>query len=280
MMAWAMPWNDHAGRFSPLKLATLLFALYPALWLLARWGLGDLGARPFTEAIYRSGDWAVRFVVFALAVTPARAVFNWPRVLLLRRMLGVTAALYAGLHLALYIADQKWNLFTVASEIVLRFYLTVGFVCLLGLTVLAWTSTDGWQKRLRQRWRQLHRLVYPLALLALFHYALQAKINAVNAVFWFGLFAWLMLWRLLPRPWQTRAAVLAALAPVAALLTGAMEVAWYGLATKVPAARVLQANMGFDPTSRPAAQVLLLGLAVVGVAALRRIRGRKSLHFL
>ena len=38
------------------------------------------------------------------------------------------AALYAGLHLLLYVADQKWNLWTVASEIVLRFYLTVGFV--------------------------------------------------------------------------------------------------------------------------------------------------------
>jgi sulfoxide reductase heme-binding subunit YedZ len=271
--AW-IPWTDHAGRFSPLKAAVFAVTLYPALWLLLRWGMADLGPRPFTEAIHRSGDWAVRFLVFALAVTPARAVFDWPRILQVRRMLGVAAALHAGLHLLLYVADQKWNLWTVGSEIVLRFYLTVGFVVVLGLAVLAITSTDGWQKRLRQRWKSLHRWAYALTALALFHYALQAKINASDAVFWFGLFAWLMLWRMLPRPRQGRLAVLAALAPMAALATAATEVAWYAFATKVPYGRVLQANLGFDPISRPASQVLVLGLAMVTVAALRRVKWR------
>ena len=86
------------------------------MWLLLRWGVGDLGPRPLTEAIHRSGDWAVRLLVLALAVTPARAVLDWPRVVLVRRMLGVAAAAYAGLHLLLYMADQKWDLVTVASD--------------------------------------------------------------------------------------------------------------------------------------------------------------------
>jgi methionine sulfoxide reductase heme-binding subunit len=267
-----MPWTDHAGRFSLLKAVVLAFTLYPAAWLVLRWGMADLGPRPLTETIHRSGDWAVRFLVFALAVTPARALLDWSRVMLVRRMLGVAAALYAGLHLVLYVADQKWNLWTVVTEIVLRFYLTVGFVTVVGLAVLAWTSTDGWQKRLRQRWKALHRWAYPLTGLALFHYALQAKINASDAVFWFGLFIWLMLWRALPRARQVQLGMLAALAPAAALVTAATEVAWYGLATKVPAGRVLQANLGFDPWGRPASQVLLLGLAVVALVALRRVR--------
>ena len=276
-----MPWTDHAGKLSHLKAACLLFCLYPALLLLARWQaggaivggaiVGGLGSRPITEAIHFSGDWTVRFLILALAVTPARAVLDWPRVLLLRRMLGVTAALYAGLHLTLYCADMKWDPGVVVSEIVLRFYLTIGFVTLLGLATLAWTSTDNWQKRLRQRWKTLHRWVYPLVGLALFHYALQAKINAVDAIFWFGVFIWLMLWRALKRPQQRRLAVLAALAPLAALATAATEIAWYGLATKVPVWRVFQANLAFDPTVRPAAQVLVLGLAVVALAALRRV---------
>ena len=133
-----IPWTDHAGRFSALKAAVLAFALYPALWLALRWGLADLGPRPLTEAIHRSGDWAVRFLVFSLAVTPARAVLDWPRILLVRRILGVAAAMYALLHLLLYVADQKWNLWTVASEIVLRFYLTVGFVVVLWLWCWLW----------------------------------------------------------------------------------------------------------------------------------------------
>ncbi len=271
-----MPWNDPAGKFSTLKAAALLLAICPALWLVGRWAVGDLGARPWTEAIHRSGDWSVRFLVFALAVTPARAVFDLPRVLLLRRMLGVTATLYALLHLVLYTADQKWKLFTIASEIVLRFYLTVGFVTLLGLAALAWTSTDGWQKRLRQRWKKLHRWAYALTGLAMFHYALQAKINAVDAIFWFALFTWLMLWRGLPRQHQGRLGSLAAMTAVAGVLTALVEVAWYGLATNVPVQRVLQANLGFDPTARPASQVIVFGLVVVGVAALLRIRRRTA----
>ena len=269
-----MPWKDPAGKFSALKAAGLLFTLYPALWLLGRWAVGDLGVRPLTEAIHRSGDWAVRFLVFALAVTAARAVFDFPRVLLLRRMLGVAAALYAALHLVLYVADQKWKLWNVVSEIALRFYLTVGFVTFLGLAVLAWTSTDGWQKRLRQRWKKLHRLAYPLGGLAMLHYALQAKINAVDAVFWFGLFAWLMLWRVLPRAHQVRLGSLVAMTAVAGLLTAVVEIGWYGLATNVPVQRVLQANLAFDPRVRPAAQIVVLGLLVVGLAALRRARKR------
>lgn len=266
-----MLWRDHAGRFSPLKTAALLAVLYPAALLLVRWGIGDLGARPITEAIHRTGDWSVRFLILALAVTPARAVLNWPRVLLLRRMLGVAAALYAALHLVLYVADQKWNLWTVGSEIALRFYLTIGFAALLALAALAVTSTDGWQKRLRQRWKKLHRLVFPAAALALFHYALQSKINVTDALLWVGAFVWLALWRALPRPWQTRLVVLVALAPVAALATAAIEIAWYGLATKVDPWRVATANLGFDLARRPASQVLALALLVVALAALRRV---------
>lgn len=269
-----MPWKDPAGKFSPLKAAVFLFALYPLLWLLGRWAVGDLGSRPITEAIHRSGDWSVRFLVFALAVTPARALYDFPRILLVRRTLGVAAALYAVLHLFLYVVDQKWNLWTVGSEIVRRFYLTIGFVALLGLVALAWTSTDGWQKRLRRGWKKLHRWAYALTVLAMFHYALQAKINAVNAVFWFGLFLWLMLWRALPRRYQGRLGVLVAMTVVAAVLTAAVEVGWYGLATTVPVQRVFQANLSFDPILRPASSVVVFGLVVAGLAALRRMRQR------
>jgi len=271
-----MPWKDHAGRFSLLKATTFLLTLYPALLLLGRWAAGDLGGRPYTEAIHRSGDWAVRFLILALAVTPMRAVLNWPRVVLLRRMLGVAAAAYAALHLLLYLGDQKWNLWIAASEIVLRFYLTIGFVALCVLVALAITSTDAWQRRLRQNWKRLHRWVFPAAALALFHYALQSKVNVTDALFWAGVFVWLMAWRYLPRTRQTNLAVLAVLAPLAALATAAIEVAWYGLATRVDPWRVAAANLDFAPDRRPASQVLVLAMAVVAVAALCRVRWRRA----
>ena len=69
------------------------------------------------EAIHNTGLWAIRFLMIALAVTPARAVFDRPRVILLRRMLGLTALAYAVAHFCLYIVDQHFSLVTVASEI-------------------------------------------------------------------------------------------------------------------------------------------------------------------
>lgn len=270
LKSFLTPWRDPAGRTSPLKLAVLALALYPAASLaIAAW-MHALGGRPITEATHVTGDWTIRFLMLTLAVTPARAVLNWPRVLILRRLLGVTSALYAGLHLGLYIYDQKGDLWVVASEIVLRFYLTVGFVALLGLAVLAVTSTDDWQRRLRGRWKQLHRLVFPVAGLGLFHYYMQSKANVGDAVFYSGLFFWLLLWRQLPRRWQPRSLALPVLAVGAAVLTAGAEALWYGLATRLSGWRVLAANLGPDP--RPAALVLLAGAAVLLLALVRKLR--------
>ena len=153
-------WRDYSGRVSWLKVAALAFALAPAAVPAAALQ-HDLGARPTIEAIHRAGDWTIRFMLLALAVTPARAVFDWRRVVQLRRMLGVTAACYIALHLTLFCLRPELEPADVASEIVLRFYLTIGFVALLTLLALAITSTDGWQKRLGRDWKRLHRLVYP-----------------------------------------------------------------------------------------------------------------------
>lgn len=269
------PWRDPAGRFSPLKAATLVLLALPAAAIVLQAEAGLLGGRPINEAIHQSGDWTVRLLLLSLAVTPGRAVLNWPRLPMLRRMIGVAAALYALLHLSLYAMDQNWNLGRVASEIVLRFYLTIGFLALLGLVALAVTSTDGWQKRLRQRWKKLHRLVFPIAGLALFHYFMQSKADVSSPVFYTGLFVWLLLWRAAPRRWQTRFALLPALAVLAALATAVVEALWYGLATRLPALRVLAANL--DPTLwRPAWQVALAGAAVLAVVGLRRLFGRRA----
>src|SRR3954468_2837422 len=84
--ALPLPWRDPAGRFSALKAATLLLILWPGAELGLRWAMHDLGGRPVTEVLHGLGDWAVRFLLLALAVTPARTVLDWPRVVLLRRM--------------------------------------------------------------------------------------------------------------------------------------------------------------------------------------------------
>jgi len=66
----------------------------------------------------------------------------------------------------------------VASEIVLRYYLTIGFTAWLGLAVLAATSNDAMVRRLGGlRWRNLHQLIYPIAVLGAIHYFMQSKLE-------------------------------------------------------------------------------------------------------
>jgi len=259
-------------------LATLAVLVLPGAVLLVRMVAHDLGARPITELTHVTGDWTVRFLLASLAVTPLRAVWDWGRVLLLRRMLGVGAAVYAVLHVLLYVVDQKFNLWVVGSEIVLRFYLTIGFVAFVAMMILAVTSTDGWQKRLGARWKRLHRLVFPLTLLALFHYVLQSKSDVTSAIFAVGVFVWLGLWRLVPRRWQGRPWLLVVLMLLAPVVTALVEGLWYGLATGVRASRVLWANLTFDLDIglRPSGNVLVLAGLVLAVAGIRRLWKRRG----
>lgn len=265
-----LPWLDRAGRLSALKLLCFLLVLAPGLYLAQGYARDALGAKPVTALIHATGEWAVRLLLATLAVSPLRRIADWPRLINLRRMLGLSALAYALAHLVLYVVDQNYDLTKVASEIALRVYLTVGFVALAGLVALGWTSTDGAIRRMGPAWHRLHRLAYPIAALGLLHYFLQSKIDVTDPVFWTGLFVLLMGWRLMhrlsapTRPWS-----LLLLALGSALLTALLEAAWYGLKSGVPAGLVLGANLDYSGPIRPAWWVLGVGLLLPLVNALR-----------
>jgi len=268
--AVSAPWRDRAGRLSGLKLATFLAALAPGLWLAGAYAADALGAKPITALLHGTGEWAVRFLLLSLAVTPLRRIANWPKLILVRRMLGLTALAYALIHLGLYVVDQNFVLTKVVSEIVSRIYLTIGFAALLGLVVLGVTSTDGMIRRLGKAWPRLHKGVYTLTVLGLVHYFLQAKIDVSDPVFWTGAFLLLMGWRALQaRRWPSNPLTLTLLAVGVALATAGLEAAWYGLASGIPAERVLQANLAFPAMIRPAWWVLALGLTLPALNAAR-----------
>ena len=270
-----MPWRDRHGRLLPIKAAVLALAFVPGLVNAFWWWAGELGGRPLTEMIHATGLWSVRFLLISLAITPFARMFDWSRLLLVRRMVGLTAMAYAILHLALYIADQKFKLLFVATEIVLRFYLTIGFVALLGLAALGVTSTDNAVRRLGRRWKQLHRLAYPIAVLGILHYFIQTKANVSEPVFVAGLYVWLMLWRPLPDAWKRPVATYAALAIVAGLATVGLEFAWYGIATSIDPFRVLLANQSIDFGLRPAHWVVVIGVTIATLVPLRRMTMRR-----
>lgn len=273
-----LPWNDRAGRFSPLKATVFILISLPMLWLIFRAVFLGLGARPITEAIHRVGDWTVYLLLITLVVTPARRLFNLPKLILVRRMLGIAALTYIVAHFLLYIVDAKFDLLFVGKEIILRFYLTIGFVALLGLAALGITSTDDMIKRMgTKRWNQLHRLIYYITPLAILHFFIQSKADVSQPVIMSGFFFWLVGYRIMTHyGYKDGFAPLLSLSVVATILTVVVEATWYELMTGIGGSRVLAANLGFDFGIRPAMWVFGAGIAVTLTAELsRRLRPGK-----
>ena len=273
LLALKAPWNERNGRFSAVKLVVFIALFAPAVWILFQLSQGWLFPKPVIELTHRTGDWAARLIMLSLLISPLRKMAQWPKAIILRRMVGVAAFAYALAHFSLYIIDQSFDLLHVASEIALRFYLTIGFVTLLGLGALAATSTDAMIKRLgAQKWNRLHNLVYAIAALGLLHYYIQAKKDVTQPVLLSGLYFLLMLYRLfLKRGAPLWAAVVgaAALAPVISALA---EAGWYALVRHIDFWEVLSAN--FDPELDFSASfyVAMVGIVFVAVYGVRNFK--------
>lgn len=256
------PWQDRAGRLSTLRAVVFALLMAPAGWVAGEAALGLLGPEPWKAALREIGLWTIRLLLLTLAVTPVGKLLAAPRILALRRLFGLVTLAYAVLHLVLYAGHENFGLWKVASEIVLRVYLTIGFVALLGLAALGWTSTDGWIRALGPRWKRLHWLVFPVAALGVLHFYMQSKLVVWEAVLAAGFLVWLLAWRALPAGWRGRLPVLLALAPLTALAAAGLEYAWFSLATNLPAERILLANLDVGFGLRPAVWAGVVALAV------------------
>ena len=175
------PWL--AGRFA--KPVVFLMALLPFGWLVFAAAFDRLGANP-AEALERStGDWTLRMLCVVLAVTPLRTVFALTSLARFRRMLGLFVYFYAMLHLV--------------ADIVKRPFILVGFLAVLLLTPLAFTSFNAAIRFLGgRRWQLLHRTVYAIAALALLHFFWMraAKQNFAEVAVYAVVLGSLLGWRL------------------------------------------------------------------------------------
>jgi sulfoxide reductase heme-binding subunit YedZ len=268
------PWLDRAGRLSLLKTVVFVALFAPGAAAAVDLADGAFMAEPAKQVVHALGLWAVRLILLSLLVTPAMQIFRLPKLLLVRRMIGVAAFTYAFAHLVAYVAMENFDLAKVASEIWLRFYLTIGFVALLMLTALAATSTDAMIRRMgARRWQLLHRLVYVIGVLALVHYFIQAKLVVTEPTIFTGLFLWLMAYRFIM--WRSGARVVAqpaallGLALAASALTMGGEALGYTLLTPVDGMKVFQANFTFIAGIRPGWYVLMVGVAIALAAVVR-----------
>ena len=241
-------WRDRRGQISPLRIAALALLMLPLA--LAAWNAEAIaaGARPVNDLIHRAGFWALMLLLITLAITPLRRISRFGQLIDIRRMLGVGAFCYAALHISLYVVDQMFDLGKVASEIVHRVYLVIGFTALTGLAVLAMTSTDGMVRRLGgSRWQSLHQIVYVIGFLALIHYFQQTKADVSAPTLVAGLFAWLMCYRIVVRRirGELSSAGIAVLSVVVAALTLLAQSIGVALVFHVSPLTVLQTAFTF-----------------------------------
>lgn len=191
------------------KPAVFLLCLLPLASLVLRAfdrGGASLGANPIETIQDTLGQWGLRLLLITLAVTPLRDWFNAPWLVMLRRMLGLFAFFYVLLHfLTWLILDQGLFWPGILPDIAKRPFITIGMLALLLLIPLAVTSTNSMMRRLGKRWKTLHRSIYLIVLLGVWHYYWQVKADIREPLIYLGIAVVLLGWRM----WKRRSQLIA-----------------------------------------------------------------------
>ncbi len=179
----------------------LIFTLLalPAVWLgYAVYGEAlqpgsVLGADPAAALVDYLGQWSIRMLLIALAITPLRKLTGWTWLARSRRMAGLFAFSYLGLHACAYVVLLAGlDPMVLLQDLTERPYIIVGSLALVLLVPLAVTSTRGWQRRLRGSWVKLHKLVFPAVGLGLLHLFWLTKDGYAELVVYVALFSLLL----------------------------------------------------------------------------------------
>ena len=178
-------------------------SLLPALLLVYGTLTGTLGVNPAETLQNETGEWAMRFLLASLAVTPVRRLTGWNVVIQYRRMLGLFAFFYATLHLLTYWSlDLGFAIGDFAADVLRRPFIALGLAAFLLMLPLALTSTRGWIRRLGRTWARLHRLAYVAAIAAMIHFVLKVKVFTGDPVAYAAVLTALLAFRIV---WAVRA---------------------------------------------------------------------------
>jgi sulfoxide reductase heme-binding subunit YedZ len=183
-----------------LKLLLFFVCLVPlAILVMQAFGVAGmgLGANPVEELIHRFGLWGLRFLLITLAISPLRNLTGWNWLIRLRRMFGLFSFFYILMHFLAYSGiDQRFDLAAILEDVVKRPFITIGFTAFLLLIPLAVTSTNAMMRRLGRRWQKLHRLVYLVAILGVWHFYWQVKLDTLEPLIYIVILAVLLGYRL------------------------------------------------------------------------------------
>lgn len=183
-----------------LKALVFIGSAIPVVLLLAGVaGLAgqSLGPNPIREMLHVTGKTSLNMLMITLMVTPARVATGWVALQAVRRTLGLFAFAYALLHFLIYaVLELDLDFSDLGREIARRPFIIVGMVALLALIPLAVTSTNKMMRKLGRRWQTVHRLIYPISILGVWHYYWQVKADIREPLIYAGLLAALLGYRL------------------------------------------------------------------------------------
>ncbi|MBM3565575.1 MAG: sulfoxide reductase heme-binding subunit YedZ [Alphaproteobacteria bacterium] len=203
--AWILPSSTDppsriANRIVNRIAKPLVFAacLLPLAWLAQRGLTSGFGAHPQEYVNRFLGDWALRFLLIALAVTPVREAFGLAALARFRRMIGLYAFFYVCLHVLSYVvATHFFDWAEILKDILKRNYITVGMAVFLMLIPLAATSTAAMVKRIgAARWKTLHRLAYAAGIGGVVHFYMMVKADVREPLLYGAILALLLGWRI------------------------------------------------------------------------------------
>jgi sulfoxide reductase heme-binding subunit YedZ len=160
-----------------VRMFCVALSCFPLLYLIFKGANQDLTANPIEYVSQFTGWWSLTFLIITLSITPARKIFNQPRLFPLRRTFGLVTFSYASLHMAMWaFVDQLLDVEAIFQDVTQRPFIYLGVGAYIGLTILALTSRWSIRRRIGERsWELLHRGIYVVSLLAASHFFILVK---------------------------------------------------------------------------------------------------------
>lgn len=144
-------------------------------WLFYLGLTGGLGVEPIEALEHAYGEFALKLLLAGLAVTPLRQLLG-VNLIGWRRAIGVLGFFFVLAHFLVWAVLDVQRLSAIWADIIERPYVTIGMAGFLALIPLAITSNNYMVRKLGPiRWRKLHKLAYPAAVLGAVHYVWLAK---------------------------------------------------------------------------------------------------------
>ena len=179
-----------------LKPGFFILSLVPLILILYKIVFNQLGPEPIKEITHHTGEWALLFIVFTLAMSPLKKITNLNIWVSFRRMFGLFAFFYASLHLMTYVGlDYRFDLNSISKDVLTKKFIFIGFAAWLLMVPLAITSSKKMIGLLKHNWKKLHKLIYVVSIFGVVHFIWLVKKDLTEPLIYLAIIMLLLAFR-------------------------------------------------------------------------------------